>query len=338
MVGCGRPYGQPVGVGPQCRRFVLRFGRRIGGRLRASGDRDRDGRLDHLPGVAERGCRHQADCRLRPHARCRTHKFQSGQCRADGPQRRRSRSFSRGANGRIGDPGACPRGAERPAYRRRLHAAHGAPGYGRALRRDSRQARRQRGHGPPRLPAGTDASGEQRRGHRDALRAFRRIGRLPPDQGPRWPAGPGGGDRAREAKRCERACALRPRAVRARRLAGRLRHARCTGRHGRATSHGPWAPACSRRWPMPTSSSVPTYAPAWKSDLVLGGHPKSSSGITVAAAIAGWPIATAPMGLVEGLPVGFGAVGRPGSEALLLAVCRAIEQPARPTWRQPGRG
>jgi amidase len=82
----------------------------------------------------------------------------------------------------------------------------------------------------------------------------------------------------------------------------------------------------------------PTYAPAWKSDLVLGGHPKSSSGITVAAAIAGWPIATAPMGLVEGLPVGVGAVGRPGAEALLLAVCRAIEQPARPTWRQPGRG
>jgi amidase len=82
----------------------------------------------------------------------------------------------------------------------------------------------------------------------------------------------------------------------------------------------------------------PTYAPAWKSDLVLGPHPKTSSGITSAAAIAGWPIATAPMGLVQGLPVGFGAVGRPGSEALLLAVCRAIEQPARPTWRQPCRG
>jgi amidase len=82
----------------------------------------------------------------------------------------------------------------------------------------------------------------------------------------------------------------------------------------------------------------PTYGPAWKSDLVLGDHPKSSSGITAAVSIAGWPIATAPMGLVEGLPVGFGAVGRPGSEALLLAVCRAIEEPARPTWRQPCRG
>jgi amidase len=83
---------------------------------------------------------------------------------------------------------------------------------------------------------------------------------------------------------------------------------------------------------------APTFAPAWKSDLVLGGHPGAASGVTTAPAIAGWPIATAPMGLVEGLPVGFGVVGRPGSEALLLAVCRVIEQPARPTWRPPSRG
>jgi amidase len=83
---------------------------------------------------------------------------------------------------------------------------------------------------------------------------------------------------------------------------------------------------------------APTYGPAWKSDLVLGGHPALASPITTAPAIAGWPIATAPMGLVEGLPVGFGAVGRPGSEGLLLAVCRAVERPARPAWRQPGRG
>jgi Asp-tRNA(Asn)/Glu-tRNA(Gln) amidotransferase A subunit family amidase len=83
---------------------------------------------------------------------------------------------------------------------------------------------------------------------------------------------------------------------------------------------------------------APTYGPAWKSDLVLGGHPALASPITMAPAIAGWPIATAPMGLVEGLPVGMGAVGRPGSEALLLAVCRSIEQPARPGWAAPGRG
>jgi amidase len=83
---------------------------------------------------------------------------------------------------------------------------------------------------------------------------------------------------------------------------------------------------------------APTYGPAWKSDLVLGGHPASASPITTAPAIAGWPIATAPMGLVDGLPVGIGAVGRPGSEAELLAVCRAVERPARPTWRRPTRG
>jgi amidase len=83
---------------------------------------------------------------------------------------------------------------------------------------------------------------------------------------------------------------------------------------------------------------APTYGPAWKSDLVLGGHPAAASPITTAPAIAGWPIATAPMGLVEGLPVGIGAVGRPGSEALLLAVCRVVEQPARAAWRLPIRG
>jgi Asp-tRNA(Asn)/Glu-tRNA(Gln) amidotransferase A subunit family amidase len=44
------------------------------------------------------------------------------------------------------------------------------------------------------------------------------------------------------------------------------------------------------------------------------------------------------MDLVDELPVGFGTVGRPGSEALLLAICRAVEHPARPQWRQPMRG
>ena len=83
---------------------------------------------------------------------------------------------------------------------------------------------------------------------------------------------------------------------------------------------------------------APTYGPAWKSDLVLGDQLAAASPITNAPAIAGWPIATAPIGLVEGLPVGFGAVGRPGSEALLLAVCRAVERPVRPTWRPPARG
>jgi amidase len=83
----------------------------------------------------------------------------------------------------------------------------------------------------------------------------------------------------------------------------------------------------------------PTYGPAWKSDLALGDHHMAGVGsITMAPSIAGWPIATAPMGLADGLPVGLGAVGRPGSEAILLSVCRAVEQPSRPTWRLPVRG
>jgi amidase len=82
---------------------------------------------------------------------------------------------------------------------------------------------------------------------------------------------------------------------------------------------------------------APTFGPAWKSDLALGDHGVASP-VTKAPSIAGWPIATAPMGLVDGLPVGLGAVGRPGSEALLLAVCKAVEQPSRPAWRLPARG
>jgi amidase len=72
---------------------------------------------------------------------------------------------------------------------------------------------------------------------------------------------------------------------------------------------------------------APTYGPAWKSDLVLGGHPAASSPATMAPAIAGWPIATAPMGLAQGLPVGLGIIGRPGSEADLLAVGAVVEHP-----------
>jgi amidase len=83
---------------------------------------------------------------------------------------------------------------------------------------------------------------------------------------------------------------------------------------------------------------APTYGPAWKSDLVLGGHPAASAPTTTAAAIAGWPIATVPMGLVAGLPVGMGIIGRPGSEAELLAVGAAVERPAQPAWELPARG
>ena len=71
---------------------------------------------------------------------------------------------------------------------------------------------------------------------------------------------------------------------------------------------------------------APSYGPAWKNDLTLGGHPAAYSGICSAPSIAGWPIATVPMGLVDGLPVGLSLVGRPGSEAVLLAAAAGLER------------
>jgi amidase len=71
---------------------------------------------------------------------------------------------------------------------------------------------------------------------------------------------------------------------------------------------------------------APCYSPAWKNDLVLGGSGSAHwSQVTQAPAIAGWPIATLPMGTVDGLPVGLSIVGRPGSEATMLAVAAAFE-------------
>ncbi len=71
---------------------------------------------------------------------------------------------------------------------------------------------------------------------------------------------------------------------------------------------------------------APCYSPAWKNDLVLGGSGSARwSEVTQAPAIAGWPLATVPMGLVDGLPVGLSIVGRPGSEVTLLAVAFEFE-------------
>ena len=71
---------------------------------------------------------------------------------------------------------------------------------------------------------------------------------------------------------------------------------------------------------------APCYSPAWKNDLVLGGSGSAHwSQVTQAPAIAGWPIATVPMGVVDGLPVGLSIVGRPGNEATMLAVAAGFE-------------
>ena len=89
----------------------------------------------------------------------------------------------------------------------------------------------------------------------------------------------------------------------------------------------------------------PAYAPAWKSDLVLG-DPSVwfNPGISVSA-VAGWPILTIPFALLQGLPLGLTLIGRPNSEWSLLAVGEQIEAVARergwtgrPDWSRSMRG
>jgi len=90
---------------------------------------------------------------------------------------------------------------------------------------------------------------------------------------------------------------------------------------------------------------APSYGPSWKSDLVLGGLTGASTPVTMAPAIAGWPILALPMGLVDGLPVGLAVVGRARSDWAMIDAARRLEaliEPtgavARPLWQQPSRG
>jgi amidase len=90
---------------------------------------------------------------------------------------------------------------------------------------------------------------------------------------------------------------------------------------------------------------APAYGPAWKSDLVNGDNAKFVTPSIMAAAVAGWPIISVPMGLVEGLPVGLTLTGRPHSEWQLLAAARQVEAilqrhgvVSTPTWRAANRG
>ena len=90
---------------------------------------------------------------------------------------------------------------------------------------------------------------------------------------------------------------------------------------------------------------APAYGPSWKSDLVLGGLTGASTPVTMAPAIAGWPIIGLPFGLIDGLPVGLALVGRAHSEWSMLDAARRVEEliklpghPARPQWMAPSRG
>jgi amidase len=90
---------------------------------------------------------------------------------------------------------------------------------------------------------------------------------------------------------------------------------------------------------------APSYGPSWKSDLVHGGLTGASSPVTMAPAIAGWPILGLPIGLVDDLPVGLAIVGRANSEWAMLDAASRVEavigyaaHPPRPLWKPPARG
>ena len=68
-----------------------------------------------------------------------------------------------------------------------------------------------------------------------------------------------------------------------------------------------------------------SYRPAWESTLGKGDDYGKNSWITMAPAIAGYPIGTIPMGITESLPVGLGVVARANDESKLVAAMAKIE-------------
>ena len=83
--------------------------------------------------------------------------------------------------------------------------------------------------------------------------------------------------------------------------------------------------------------AFPTMGPAWRVDHVHG-DPPSRAGYQ-AAAVAGYPAISLPVGKADGLPVGLCLVGAAWSEPLLVRIAFALEQALalygdmRPAWR-----
>jgi len=78
---------------------------------------------------------------------------------------------------------------------------------------------------------------------------------------------------------------------------------------------------------------APAVAPAWLTDVVLGDH--FVGGGYAAAAVAGTPSITVPMGESHGLPVGIVFMGRAWSEARLIELSYSFEQATKA--RKPPR-
>jgi amidase len=74
---------------------------------------------------------------------------------------------------------------------------------------------------------------------------------------------------------------------------------------------------------------APSVSPAWPTDLVLGDHFVGTGAGYSMAAVAGTPSLTVPVGQSHGLPLGITFMGRPYSEAELLALGFAFEQITR---------
>ncbi|MEM8984945.1 MAG: amidase [Pseudomonadota bacterium] len=77
---------------------------------------------------------------------------------------------------------------------------------------------------------------------------------------------------------------------------------------------------------------MPSNGPAWPNDRVSGD--RFGVGSSSLAAVSGWPSVTVPAGQQHGLPLGVSIIGKPYSEALLLAVAARIEA-ARGGFQQP---
>jgi amidase len=74
---------------------------------------------------------------------------------------------------------------------------------------------------------------------------------------------------------------------------------------------------------------APAYPPAWRIDLE-GGDPEEVASASTAPALAGYPVLTVPIGLVEGLPVGLAVFGTAWSEQTLIRIAAAIERALGP--------